>query len=264
MTITTRTHTKDIATTAIATTKAPEHTVKNILSLSRMMQFGDSMLPVGAFAFSNGLESAVQKGVVHDAETLRQYTHTALEQAAKGDAVAVVWATRAALAGDLEELIRVDREVLCRKLNEETRLMATRMGRKLAEIGADITENPLVIGWRDAIKDGRAPGTYPVSLAVQFVAMGLSTQEKLDTGTLDEVLTVHQYGVAMTILNASMRIMRISHIDMQRVLYSLTRDFDAMCRTATRTPLEQMSNYAPMTDILAASHVKAHVRLFMG
>ena len=96
MTITTRTHTKDIATTAIATTKAPEHTVKNILSLSRMMQFGDSMLPVGAFAFSNGLESAVQKGVVHDAETLRQYTHTALEQAAKGDAVAVVWATRAA------------------------------------------------------------------------------------------------------------------------------------------------------------------------
>lgn len=141
MTITTRTHTKDIATTAIATTKAPEHTVKNILSLSRMMQFGDSMLPVGAFAFSNGLESAVQKGVVHDAETLRQYTHTALEQAAKGDAVAVVWATRAALAGDLEELIRVDREVLCRKLNEETRLMATRMGRKLAEMGADITEN---------------------------------------------------------------------------------------------------------------------------
>ena len=85
-----------------------------------------------------------------------------------------------------------------------------------------------------------------------------------DAGTLDEVLTVHQYGVAMTILNASMRIMRISHIDMQRVLYSLTRDFDAMCRTATRTPLEQMSNYAPMTDILAASHVKAHVRLFMG
>ena len=255
MTINTRTHTKDIATTAIATTKAPEHTVKNILSLSRMMQFGDSMLPVGAFAFSNGLESAVQKGVVHDAETLRQYTHTAREQAAKGDAVAVVWATRAALAGDLEDLIRVDREVLCRKLNEETRLMATRMGRKLAEMGADITENPLVIGWRDAIKDGRAPGTYPVSLA---------TQEKLDAGTLDEVLTVHQYGVAMTILNASMRIMRISHIDMQRVLYSLTRDFDAMCRTAMRTPLEQMSNYAPMTDILAASHVKAHVRLFMG
>ena len=107
--------------------------------------------------------------------------------------MAVVWATRAALAGDLEELIRIDREVLCRKLNEETRLMATRMGRKLAEMGADITENPLVIGWRDAIKDGRAPGTYPVSLAVQFVAMGLSTQEKLDAGTVSYTHLSHEY-----------------------------------------------------------------------
>ena len=66
MPITICTPTKDIATTVVAITKAPEHTVKNILSLSRMMQFGDSMLPVGAFAFSNGLESAVQKGVVYD------------------------------------------------------------------------------------------------------------------------------------------------------------------------------------------------------
>ena len=228
-----------------------------------MMQFGDSMLPVGAFAFSSGVESAVQKGVVHDPETLRQYTRTALEQAAKGDAVAVVWATRAALAGNLKELIRIDHEVLCRKLNEETRTMTTRMGKKLAEMGSDITENPLVIGWRDAIKDDRTPGTYPVSLAVQFVVMGLSTQEELDEGMLGEVLTVHQYGVAMSILNASLRLMRITHIDIQRVLYSLTREFDAMCRTAMRTSLDQMSNYAPMTDILAANHVKAHVRLFM-
>lgn len=238
--------------------------MNTILTLSRMMQFGDSMLPVGAFAFSNGLESAVQKGSVHDVETLRQYTLSALEQAAKGDAVAVVWATRAALAGKLESLIRIDHDVLCRKLNEEARLMSTRMGRKLAEMGADITENTLVLGWRDAVKAGRTPGTYPLSLAVQFVAMGLSTQEKLDTQHLDEVLVVHQYGVAMTILNAAMRLMRISHIDMQRVLYSLTREFDAMCRTAMKTPLDQMSSYAPMLDILAANHVRAHVRLFMG
>lgn len=102
------------------------------------------------------------------------------------------------------------------------------MGRKLCgNGGGHHRESPSSSAGGTPIKDGRAPGTYPVSLAVQFVAMGLSTQEKLDTGTLDEVLTVHQYGVAMTILNASMRIMRISHIDMQRVLYSLTRDFDA-------------------------------------
>ena len=237
--------------------------MNDILSLSRMMQFGDSMLPVGAFAFSSGLESAVQKGVVHDVETLRQYAHAALEQAAKGDAVAVASATRAALDADMEELIRIDHEVLYRKLNEENRTMTTRMGKKLAEMGVDITQDALIGKWLDIIKKGETPGTYPVSLAVQFVAMGLSTREKAGSDMFGEVLAVHQYGVAMTILNASMRLMRISHIDMQRVLYSLTSHFDAMCRTAMRTPLDQMSNYAPMTDILAATHVQAHVRLFM-
>ena len=39
--------------------------------LARMLQFGDSMFPVGGFSFSNGLESAVQKGVVTDVDSLR-------------------------------------------------------------------------------------------------------------------------------------------------------------------------------------------------
>ena len=48
--------------------------------LSRMLQFGDSMFPIGAFAFSSGLESAIQEGVVTDAATLRAFARTALEQ----------------------------------------------------------------------------------------------------------------------------------------------------------------------------------------
>ena len=39
--------------------------------LIRIMQFGDSVLPVGAFSFSNGVESAVQTGIVHDVPTLK-------------------------------------------------------------------------------------------------------------------------------------------------------------------------------------------------
>src|SRR6476619_4591943 len=58
--------------------------------LSRMLQFGDSMFPIGAFAFSSGLESAIQKGVVTNAATLRAFTRTALEQAARADCIALI------------------------------------------------------------------------------------------------------------------------------------------------------------------------------
>ena len=58
------------------------------------MQFGDSMLPTGAFAFSGALEAAVQKGVVRDVSTLQQYVVSALRQASTGDAVGLEHALR--------------------------------------------------------------------------------------------------------------------------------------------------------------------------
>jgi urease accessory protein UreF len=64
-----------------------------------VLQFGDSMLPIGGFSFSGGLESAIQKGVVTDVASLGEFTRTAVEQAARGDGIAIVCAHRAALAG---------------------------------------------------------------------------------------------------------------------------------------------------------------------
>ena len=143
-----------------------------------MMQFGDSMLPTRAFAFSNGLEAAVQTKVVHDAETLRQFTETALEQAASGDAVGVAWAVRAARHardGENDEamgLLRLtDNALFVRKLPEESRSMFTRTGKKLAEMGAAVTASPLASRWLELIRAGGTPGTYPVTLAVLFAAM---------------------------------------------------------------------------------------------
>src|SRR4051812_8376693 len=100
----------------------------------RALQLGDSALPVGSFSFSNGLESAVQLGVVHDLDTLRQFVSTATQQAATSDGIAVLEAFRAAGAGDLPRVVRADRAVYNRKLNEEMRTMSVRMGRKLAEV----------------------------------------------------------------------------------------------------------------------------------
>ena len=81
--------------------------------LVRMLQFGDSMFPIGGFAFSGGLESAVQQRVVTDAATLFAFARTAVEQAAMGDGIAVVWAHRAGAAGDVEELVADRRAGVC-------------------------------------------------------------------------------------------------------------------------------------------------------
>ena len=222
--------------------------------LARMLQFGDSVFPIGGFAFSGGLESAIQKRVVTDPATLLAFARTAVEQAARGDGIALVSAHRSARAGDIDEVVRIDALVYARKLSGETRTMSVRMGRKFAEIGAHVTNATQLHAWRERVIAGTTPGCYPVALAVNFAAQGLSARD---------AFVVHQYGVAATILGAALRLMRISHMETQPMLYALNADLDAGYAAAAAASLDDMAGFAPLTEILAAVHVKAHVRLFM-
>jgi urease accessory protein len=222
--------------------------------LARMLQFGDSMFPIGGFSFSGGLESAVQKRVVTDPASLLAFARTAVEQAGRGDGIGLVCAHRAALAGDADELVRIDARLYARKLSDETRSMTVRIGRKFAELSAQVTASAALSDWRDRVLAGTTPGCYPVALAVNFAAQGLSSRD---------AFVVHQYGVAATILGAALRLMRVSHVDTQRMLYALNADADAAYATAAAAGLDDMAGFAPLAEILAAVHVRAHVRLFM-
>src|SRR5262245_34981645 len=220
----------------------------------RVLQFGDSMFPVGGFAFSCGVESAIQTGVVSDAATLHAFTRTAVEQAARGDGIALMAAHRAASAGDIETLIGVDEEVYARKLSDETRTMSTRLGKKFTEMGARVIGGPLLHEWRDCIDGSRTPGCYPVALAVTFAADGLPALD---------AFVVHQTAVAATILGAALRLMKVSHVQTQAILFDLNGRAEAAYDIAAAARLSDMSGFAPMTEILAAVHAGAHVRLFM-
>jgi urease accessory protein len=222
--------------------------------LARMLQFGDSMFPVGAFSFSSGLESAVQKGVVADVITLRAFTRTAVEQAARGDGIALIAAHRAATVGDVDVLIQIDVQVYARKLSDEARVMSVRTGRKLTEMGVEVIGAPLLGTWRNCIATSATPGCYPVALAINFAVQNLSARQ---------VFVVHQNGVAATILGAALRLMKISHVETQKILYELNGLADSAFENAAAARLSDMAGYAPLTEILAAVHKKAHVRLFM-
>ena len=222
--------------------------------LARMLQFGDSMFPIGGFSFSSGLESAVQKGVVTDAATLHAFTRTAVEQAARGDGIALIAAHRAATAGDLDTLVRIDAQVYTRKLSDEARTMSVRMGKKFTEMGVQVIGAPLLSTWRDRIETSGTPGCYPVALAINFAVQHLPALQ---------AFVVHQYGVAATILGAALRLMKISHVETQKILYELNALAEAAYESAAAARLSDMAGYAPLTEILAAVHTKAHVRLFM-
>ena len=222
--------------------------------LARMLQFGDSMFPVGGFAFSGGLESAIQKGIVTDAATLHAFTRTAVEQAERCDGIALIAAHSAATAGDVDALIQIDEQVYVRKLSAEVRTMSVRMGKKFTEMGVEVIGAPLLCTWRDCIERSVTPGCYPIALAVNFAVQGLPALG---------AFAVHQYGVAATTLSAALRLMKISHVETQKILYEVNGTVEAAYARAAASRLSDMWGYAPLKEILAAVHTKAHVRLFM-
>ncbi len=225
-----------------------------VAAAMRLLQLGDSMLPVGSFAFSAALESAVQLGVVCDTQTLAQYVATATRQAASCDGIGLLHAHRAAAAGDLVGVLRADRAVFERKLDAEARTMVVRMGRKLAEVGERVVGGGVGGAWLAAIREGTTAGTFPVALGVLFGDLGSPETD---------AFAVHQYGVAFQILSAALRLMRIDHLDTQAILFRANSGAGAAYAGVAEATLEEMATFAPMTDILAAVHARAHVRLFM-
>ena len=224
------------------------------MQLMQLLQFADSAFPIGSFAFSDGLETAVSEGLVSDAATLADYTEAIVRRTAHTDAVAARHAAQACRRGDYPAVCEADDALLRTKLNDEARRMQQRTGRKLTELAAALFDDPLLHCWHADVKAGRTAGCCPVAQGVLFAVCGLP----------DEALAATiLYGAANRVLNAALRCVRVSHLDTQRILARLVRQADALCAEAAELELDEMHAFTPQLDLLAALHEQGAGRLFM-
>ncbi|WP_418983350.1 urease accessory protein UreF [Alistipes sp.] len=227
---------------------------RNAITLMRLLEFTDSAFPVGTFSFSNGLETAAEQGLVHDAATLEAYTQDIARQAAFTDGVAALNAWRSYRREDYPAVRETDRQLLRSKMNDEARLMTRRMGKKLAELSKHIFADETVARWLEEIDADLTPGCYPVAQGIVFAACGIGEEE---------LFCSHQYGVVNMILSAALRCVRVSHFDTQRILFRAAGSVEALYREAREMTPQEMYTFTPQADILASLHEKGSKRLFM-
>ncbi len=224
-------------------------------TLMRLLQMTDSAFPVGTFSFSNGLETASYLGIVHDADTLGQYTRSVALQGAFSDGVAALHAYRAATAGSYDDILAADARIMLFKMNDEARMMLCRMGKKLAELGVKLwLESSMFSRWLADISAGNTPGAYPVAQGIAFAEAGLSEKE---------LFASHQYGVINMVLSAALRCVRVSHYDTQAILFRLSDEIDGLYERARTMRFEDMNSFVPEMDIFASLHEKGQMRMFM-
>ena len=220
----------------------------------RLTEFSDSTLPTGGFSFSCGLETAVAEGIVRDAATLGEYVRDVVRQSQHTDLIAMLHARRACLAGDYGALLAADSAAWLCKLNDELRTMTVRMGRKLTELTLHVTGSATAERWLTDIAAGRTHGTYPAAQGISFALCGAGERQ---------AAAALLYGAANTVLGAALRCMRVSHIDTQRILWRLAGDAGRMYDEVSGATLDNIENFSPQLDILAALHEKGQRRIFM-
>lgn len=224
------------------------------VKLMRILALSDSAFPVGAFAFSAGLESAVEHRIVTDAASLEAYARQILRQAAFTDGIAALQAHRSAAEEDYDGICEADAQLLLCKMNAESRLMTLRMGRKLAELSERILNDCTAARLAADIRAGTTPGTYPVAQAV--VASACEIPEKWLFASLG-------YGAINMVLGATLRCLRISHYDTQRIMFRLGDQVETIYDRAREMTFDDMSAFVPQIDIVASLHEKGTKRMFM-
>src|SRR5262245_27874084 len=107
------------------------------LHFVRTLQLTDSFFPVGAFAYSDGLETAAAGGRVCDAESLGAWMEHFLDQVfAPCEGLALVKCMLALKAGDLVKVRRIDEELSAIRPAAAVRASSIGVGKRLLSLGA--------------------------------------------------------------------------------------------------------------------------------
>lgn len=222
-------------------------------SLLNGLRFVDSFFPSGGYAFSSGLEAAVQGGAVRNVEELSRYVVESLTTGiGEREAVAVGLAHSAWVSGALEIAFKTDRELEAMKLGRESRTASRQMGRQVIRLAADqLARQPLIEEYLAAVEAERTPGHLAVSIGVTLAAAGWSKED---------TIAAFLYQAATGFVSAAMKLMPIGQREGQRLLESLLEVIARVSQKAAHQLVLQ--SWSPVQDIYAMRHSRLESRLF--
>lgn len=221
-------------------------------TLLQLMWLASPALPVGGFSYSEGLEAAVEAGLVGTEAQAADWLSAQLQLAlARSDLPALAQAHAAWLAHDLEQLQAVNTWLRCTRESAEFRAQAEQMGRSLLDWLKNSTHG----------QDPRLPTLaalqpaplWPTAFALAAALAGASARDSL---------LAFAWGWAENMAQAAMKAVPLGQAAAQRLLSRLAAELPAVVDAALALPAAQRQAYSPMLAILSAQHEAQYSRLF--
>ncbi len=220
----------------------------------RLLQISDSALPIGGYTHSWGLEAALGRRLVHDAETLERWTRDWLQHALGPlEGVIVASVCRAVLADDWPTLSRANQVLTASLTPPSIRSSSREMGEQLLALASTWTWSssgierfqrsvPPAVGWNHA---------------VVFGLLGALAEESPEA-TL--VAYLHQSALGM--IGAGVRAIPVGHTHGQQILAYLHEDILTLADQLARRDLETAGSGCPFYEVLCDEQTRLVTRLF--
>ncbi|WP_051229429.1 urease accessory protein UreF [Paludibacterium yongneupense] len=221
------------------------------LAVVQLLRLSSPGLPIGGFSYSQGMESALELGLVHDAGSARDWLLQVLHgPLSRFDAALLARAWRARAAGDDAALLAINRRVLASRDSREQRQENEQMGYSLRRLFVELPEGR-ARPWPESLQ------TVPLALLVAWALAAYSLQLDADAA-VEGFLWSWLENQVMVLLKA----MPMGQTDGQRLLSALLPDIVGAARTALELPDDELSNFAPGLAWVAMKHETQYSRLF--
>jgi len=211
-------------------------TERNVLTL---MQWLSPSFPVGAFAYSHGLETAVHSNVIADANDLQDWLCDVLNHGSgRNDCILLRAAYDCGSQAALEE---INQTAIAVSASSERILETQLQGSAFAQTTAAI--------WGG----DEAALCYPVAVGNAAAHMQL----KVD---LTAALYLHAF--ASNLVSVAVRAVPLGQTDGQSVLAALIPLCDQIAQETKANTLDDLSSTAFLSDIMAMQHETLQPRIF--
>ncbi|SEE56195.1 urease accessory protein [Rhizobiales bacterium GAS188] len=210
--------------------------------------------PVGAFAYSHGLEWAVERGDVRDASTLLAWIEDLMQHGAiRSDLVLASCAARAFEAGDEEGFREVAELALCLSPSKERHLETAQQGRSFIDTLCAAWPNPKLKDVVDAKGQILRQIAYPVAFGASVAAHALKLRPSL---------AAYAQQFAANLVSAVLRLGAVGQTDGQRVIARLAKAAERAAARAQAANLDDLGGAAFRSDIASLRHETQYSRLF--
>lgn len=220
-------------------------------ALLHLLQLASPSLPVGAYSYSQGLEAAMEKGIVRNEASAREWIVDALHHVVARFEAPVLWRLLQAFnTRDLTAVTEWTERFVAARDTAEFRAETIQMGYSLAKLAIDLKVADEELR---SLLEAQAEIPLPTALAFAAVALGIPH---------DATLLGMLFSWAENQVLACVKSVPLGQVSGQRMLLSLRPELECAAQTAMRLDDRALSNWSPGLSLLSMQHEVQYSRLY--